>query len=58
MSFDKAIEHGKEHRREYRDSRRFDRSCRAHGTCDFCRENRQHKFRDKHPADEEEHTDA
>ena len=54
MSLDKAIEHGKEHRRQYHDSRRFSKYCRAHGLCDYCRENRKHKFRDKHPADKEE----
>ena len=49
MSMDKAIQHGKEKRKQYFDSRRFARSCRAHGTCAYCRENRQFKFRDKKP---------
>lgn len=38
---DKGIISGKEHRREYYDSRRIDRSCRAHGGCDYCGRNRQ-----------------
>jgi hypothetical protein len=36
MSREKAIEHGKEHRKPYYDSRRFDWSCRAHGSCPWC----------------------
>lgn len=40
MSLDKAIKHGKEHRKPYRGSRRFDRTCRNHGACPWCRNNR------------------
>jgi hypothetical protein len=40
MSHNKAIKHGKEHRRPYRGSRRFDHSCRNHGDCGHCRGNR------------------
>ncbi|HJV95155.1 MAG TPA: hypothetical protein VJ608_03925 [Albitalea sp.] len=36
MSLDKAIEHGKEHRIQYRGSKRFDRTCRNHGSCKYC----------------------
>lgn len=53
MSLDKAIEHGKEKRKPYRGSKSFDHTCRNHGGCDWCRENRQHKFRDKKPIEEE-----
>jgi hypothetical protein len=42
MSFDNAILHGKEHRKPYRKSQRFDASCRNHGGCGYCRGNRQH----------------
>lgn len=42
MSLDKAIEHGKEHRKPYYKSKRFDRTCRHGGTCDWCQENRMH----------------
>lgn len=40
MSLEKAIKYGKEHRKDYRDSRRFDHSCRHQGSCDYCRRNR------------------
>lgn len=40
MSLDKAIEHGKEHRKRYRGGKAFDCTCRNHGGCDWCRENR------------------
>ena len=43
MSFDKYL--GKERRKEYFDSRYNDRTCRNHGTCKYCEENR--KFFDK-----------
>ena len=54
MSLDKAIEHGKEKRKPYRGSKSFDNTCRNHGGCDWCRKNRQHKFRDKKPNEEED----
>lgn len=54
MSFDKAIEHGKEHRKPYRDSRAFDRHCRNHGDCDWCKGNRTHKFKKREPLKEKE----
>lgn len=40
MSLDKAIEHGKEYRREYIGSKKIDRTCRNHGGCQWCEENR------------------
>lgn len=48
MALDKAIEHGKEHRKSYKGSKAVALSCRNHGDCDWCRSNRLHKFRDKH----------
>ena len=39
---DKAIEHGKEKRKPYRRSKRFDRSCRNNGGCPYCEEGRTH----------------
>lgn len=56
MSLDKAIEHGKEKRKPYRGSKAFDHTCRNHGGCPWCEENRKHKFRDKHPQEKEEQT--
>jgi hypothetical protein len=35
MSLEKAIIHGKEHRKQYRGSKRFDCSCRNHGSCGY-----------------------
>lgn len=37
---DKAIEHNKEHRKPYHGSKAFDRTCRNHGGCDYCKNNR------------------
>ena len=37
---DKSIKHGKEKRDPYRKSKRFDRTCRNHGACSWCRDNR------------------
>ena len=38
MSLDKAIEHGKEKRKQYYGAKAVDRTCRNHGSCDWCRE--------------------
>lgn len=43
MGLEKAIEHGKEYREEYRGSKAFDPSCRNHGGCQWCMENRQYR---------------
>lgn len=43
MSLDKAIRSGKEHRKKYYGSKAIDRSCRNHGGCPWCEENRQYK---------------
>ena len=40
MALDKAIKSGKEHRKEYRGSKAFDHTCRNHGSCEWCMENR------------------
>ena len=47
---DKAIEHGKEHRKPYRGAKAIDRTCRNHGTCDWCYRNRMHKHRKREQA--------
>lgn len=44
MSLDKAIQHGKEHRKPYRGSKAVDSTCRNHGSCEWCKRNRLHKF--------------
>lgn len=43
MALNKAIEHGKEKRRPYKGAKAVDCSCRNHGTCEWCRENRMYK---------------
>ena len=45
MSLEKAIKHGKEKRKQYYGSQAFDHSCRPHGSCPYCENNR--KFFDK-----------
>ena len=50
----KAIEAGKEHRKLYYDTRRFDRSCRNHGGCEYCEGNRKFANRRRELAAEEE----
>jgi len=42
MSLDKSILHGKENRKPYygRTSKTFDWTCRNHGRCSWCRNNR------------------
>lgn len=42
---DKAIKHGKEWRKPYYRSARFDMSCRCHGGCAYCYNNRMHSDR-------------
>ena len=44
MSLDKAIEHGKEHRKQYyKICEAVDKQCRPHGGCEWCKSNRIHK---------------
>ena len=43
MSFDKAIKYKKEHRKPYRGAKAVDSTCRNHGSCKWCRNNRTHK---------------
>lgn len=43
MSLDKAIEHGKEKRKPYYGAQAVDRTCRCHGTCEWCKSNRLYK---------------
>ena len=44
MSLDKAIAHGKERRKEYRGGKAIDGTCRNHGGCEWCEENRKYKY--------------
>jgi hypothetical protein len=45
MSLAKAILAGKEKRQLYYGCQAFDRSCRSHGSCQFCQENRKHNVK-------------
>lgn len=42
MGLEKAIQHGKEHRKPYRKSKSVDKTCRNHGRCPWCQGNRSH----------------
>lgn len=43
MALDKAIESGKEHRKPYTKSKAIDKTCRNHGSCLWCQNNRAKK---------------
>ena len=43
MSLNKAIEHKKEHRKPYKGSKAIDKTCRNHGGCPWCEENRKYQ---------------
>lgn len=43
MALDKAIQHGKEHRKPYTGGKAIDKTCRNHGGCTWCEENRKYK---------------
>ena len=45
MGLEKAILHGKEKRKSFRNSKAFDYSCRNHGSCPWCLHNRTHSHR-------------
>ena len=43
MTLDKAIEHKKEKRKPYTGAKAVDCSCRNHGSCGWCRDDRLYK---------------
>lgn len=45
MSLDKAIRYGKEHRKPYYGSKAIDKTCRNHGSCDYCQRARKYKIK-------------
>jgi len=49
MSLDQSIQHGKEHRKPYYNSGRFDRTCRPHGSCPWCERNRRYRNEKREP---------
>lgn len=40
MGLEKAIKHGKEHRKSYYGSKAVDQTCRNHSSCPWCMGNR------------------
>jgi hypothetical protein len=42
MSLDKAVLNGKEYREKYQRAKAVDRTCRNHGSCEFCKHSRLH----------------
>lgn len=57
MSLDKAVTHKKEKRKPYRGAESVCKSCRNHGSCDWCKENRLHKFKKSVLIDNEMQTE-
>ena len=47
MSLEKAIEHGKEKRKPYFGSGRFDHTCRPGGSCPYCQNSRMYSNKKK-----------
>ncbi len=45
MSFDKYYPNRKDRRKPYYKSKRFDRSCRCHGNCQYCLSNRMYQYK-------------
>ena len=44
MGLEKAIQHKKEYRKEYRGAKSVDPTCRNHGSCPWCIKNRKYKY--------------
>lgn len=51
MSLNKAIEYKKEHRKPYRKAKAVSKSCRNHGACKWCEDNRTYKNRRRMSGD-------
>lgn len=43
MSLNKAIKHNKEKRKQYHGAKAVSKSCRNHGNCEYCLNNRTYK---------------
>jgi hypothetical protein len=54
MSMDKAIIHGKEHRKPYHGAKAVDKTCRNHGSCEHCAAGRMHKVLRQMPVEDVE----
>ena len=55
MSLEKAIKYKKEHRKEYYGAKKVDKSCRNHGSCLWCEENRLYKVKKNKIKEREEY---
>jgi hypothetical protein len=53
MSFDNDHPNRKDHRKPYRKSKIWDLSCRNHGSCGYCRKNREYRAKQREQAAEE-----
>lgn len=54
MSLDKAVQYKKEKRKEYHGAKAVDASCRNHGSCTWCRDNRLFKYKKQTPIMDED----
>lgn len=54
MGLEKAIKHGKEKRNPYVGAKAVDRTCRNHGSCEWCKGNRTYKNSKKELKNEKE----
>lgn len=51
MSFDKNYPNRKDQRKPYRRSKAFDRTCRNHGSCPYCKLGRLHSNKRREPLE-------
>lgn len=54
MSLDKAIQHGKEKRKPYRGAKAVDCTCRNHGSCSYCLDNRMYSTKKQYGKTEDQ----
>jgi len=55
MSFDKHHEGRKDWRKPYHGAKAVDASCRSHGSCPWCENNRKHKNERRKPVEDKHH---
>lgn len=54
MTLNKAIEHEKEHRKPYTGGKKYAKSCRNHGGCEWCEGNRKYSRNKRELAAEQD----
>lgn len=52
MSLNKSIESGQEKRKPYKGAKAIDNTCKNHGSCPWCKNNRLHKFKNNENINE------